>query len=102
MTRVLVSPEAANDLRKIHAYIALELQNPSAAAKAVKDLRESVEALQTFPERGKPLDSVLPVHTPFRYLVCGSYRIFYLTDGNTVEIIRILHTMQDYMKALFS
>jgi len=34
-------------------------------------------------------------------LVCKNYRIFYLTDGATVEVVRILHNLQDYMRALF-
>ena len=101
MNRVIVSPEAANDLRQIHDYIDCELQNPAAAKKTMKALRESIESLQDFPERGTPLDAVLSVHTPYRYLVCGRYYIFYLTDGSAVEVIRILHTLQNYMKALF-
>ncbi len=53
------------------------------------------------PERGKPLDSIISVHTEYRYLVCEHYRVFCLPNGDTVEIIRILHTLQNYMRVLF-
>lgn len=101
MARVVVSPAARLDLLGIRDYIAVELSNPDAAARILAQLRAAMEGLRDFPERGKPLDSLLSVHTEYRFLVCESYRVFYLTDGETVEIIRVLHTLQDYMRALF-
>lgn len=101
MARVVVSRAARSDLLGIRDYIAVELSNPDAAARVLAELRAAMEALRDFPERGKPLDALLAVHTEYRFLVCESYRVFYLFDGETVEIIRVLHTLQDYMRALF-
>ena len=39
--------------------------------------------------REKPLDSVITVHTEYRFLVCEQDRIFCLSDGESVEVIRI-------------
>ena len=51
---------------------------------------------------GNPaLDAVLSVHTDYRFLVCENYRIFYLCEANQVEVVRVLHMLQDYMRALF-
>ena len=53
------------------------------------------------PERGKPLDAVLSVPTDYRCMVYERYRVFYLWDGARIEIVRVLHNLQDYMRALF-
>lgn len=101
MARVIVSRVARKDLIGIRDYIRDELCNPDAAERILSQLRAAIESLQDMPERGKPLDSLLSVHTEYRFLVCENYRIFYLYDGGDVEIVRVLHTLQDYMRALF-
>lgn len=101
MAKVVVSREARNDLISIQNYIRDELQSPDASRRILDELKKAITGLQDMPERGKPLDSILSVHTEYRYLVCERYRIFYLSDGDTVEIVRILHTLQDYMRVLF-
>ena len=101
MAKVIVSREARNDLINIQTYIRDELLSPDASKRILGELKKAMISLQDMPERGKPLDSVLSVHNEYRYLVCERYRIFYLSDGDTVEIIRILHTLQDYMRVLF-
>ena len=101
MASVLVSHAAREDLVHIQEYIREDLMAPDAAKRILGALRTSIESLAAFPERGKPLDSVLSVHTDFRFLVCEHYRIFYLTDGESVEVVRILHMLQDYMRVLF-
>ena len=101
MAKIIVSREARNDLFNIQTYIRDELQGPDASKRILGELKKAIISLQDMPERGKPLDSIISVHTEYRYLVCEHYRIFYLSDGDTVEIIRILHTLQNYMQVLF-
>ena len=101
MAEVIVSRLARNDLVHIRDYIQNELSNPDAALRIMAQLKQAMESLQTMPERGKPLDAILAVHTHYRFLVCESYRIFYLYDAQQVEVVRVLHTLQDYMRALF-
>ncbi|MDO4549523.1 MAG: type II toxin-antitoxin system RelE/ParE family toxin, partial [Clostridia bacterium] len=95
------SKEARNDLEGIRQYIIDTLCNPDAATRIMLMLKSGVASLSEFPERGKPLDSILSVHTEYRFLVCEKYCIFYIYNGSTVEIVRIFHQMQDYMRALF-
>ena len=101
MAEVIVSRLARNDLVHIRDYIQNELSNPDAALRIMAQLKQAMESLQTMPERGKPLDAILAVHTQYRFLVCESYHIFFIYDGQKVEIVRVLHTLQDYMRALF-
>ena len=83
MAKVIVSREARNDLINIQTYIRDELLSPDASKRILGELKKAMISLQDMPERGKPLDSVLSVHTEYRYLVCERYRIFYLSDGDT-------------------
>ena len=98
---MIVSQAARRDLIGIRDYVSIELDNPDAAQRILKLLRTGIDSLRDMPERGMPLDAVLSVHTDYRFLVCENYRIFYLCEGDQVEIIRVLHTLQDYMRALF-
>ena len=102
MAEVTVSRLARRDLVGIRDYIRDELNNPDAAARILVELKAAMESLRSMPERGKPLDAVIHVHTEYRYLVCGRYRVFYLYHDDQVEIVRVLHTLQDYMRALFT
>ncbi len=101
MPKIIVSPEARNDLSNIHHYIKVEHQSPESASRIMSSLKKTILSLSCFPERGTPLNTILSVNTDFRFLMCGRYRVFYLIDGHLIEVIRILHTRQDFMRALF-
>ncbi len=99
--RITVAPKAREDLLSINAYISDELSNPDAATKLMQEMKSRIASLAEMPERGATLDSVIPLKTGFRFLVCGSYKIFYVCSHEQVEVLRILHDRQNYMKALF-
>ena len=101
MSNVILSKETRRDLTAIRDYIRDELSNLDAAEDTLLSLQKVVSWLQDMPERGISLDKHLAVHTGFRFLICKNYKVFYLYDGYTVEIVRILHSLQDYMQALF-
>ena len=101
MANVIVSQAARRDLIGIRDYVSIELDNPDAALRILRLLCTGIESLRDMPERGMPLDAVLSVHTDYRFLVCENYRVFYLCEGDQVEVVRVLHTLQDYMRALF-
>ena len=69
MAKVMLSKEARRDLISIRDYIRDELCNPSAASRIIDCLKKSVQSLEKFPGRGRPLDALLSVHTEYRYLV---------------------------------
>ena len=101
MAKVIVSPEARTDLEEINSYIRDELLNPDAALKLMGDLKQTIQSLREFPERGTALSTILAVRTAHRFLLCGSYAVFYQVNGETVEVLRILNQRQNYLKALF-
>ena len=70
---IVISKEARKDLILIRQYIVEELCNPDAAARIIGSLKKSISALSSFPDRGRPLDALISVHTEYRYLVCENY-----------------------------
>ena len=73
MAKVTLSKEAQRDIIAIHNYIRDELCNPSAAKHIIVCLKKSIQSLEKFSGRGRPLDALLSVHTEYRYLVCENY-----------------------------
>ena len=101
MARVIVSKEARRDLVNIRNYVRDELCNPTAARRIIHELRLAAQGLPNFPNRGRPLDAMIPIHTEYRYLPCENYCIFYVVSDEEVFVVRILHQKQDTLKALF-
>lgn len=101
MACVIVSPKAREDLVMIHRYICDELQNPEAAFKLMSEMKAKILSLSDMPERGSALDTYIPKKTGFHFLLCGTYKIFFMCSQDTVEVVRILNNRQSYMKALF-
>ena len=102
MAEVTVSPLALADLREIADYIEHRLQNPSAALNIIRRLRTAILSLGSYPEKGSSLLVSDRPDCPYRYLVCGSYMVFYHIADDAVRIDRILYGRRDYLTILFS
>ncbi len=95
------SREALHDLDEIWDYILTELSNPSAAAKVVHQIIDKTEQLVDFPRKGALLSTVAGMINEYRYLISGSYLIFYRVEEHDVYIDRVLYERRDYMRILF-
>ena len=95
------SKEALRDLDDIWDHIAQELQNPSAAKRVVDRIMDAVDQLKTFPLMGSPLAAVTVESGDHRFLVSGSYMIFYRPHGSDVYVDRVLYGRRDYLRILF-
>ena len=80
MVEIKFSHDALSDLKGIKAYIANELLNERAALNTVSDIMKHSRQLVEFPESGAPLSSIVQLDTNYRYLVCGSYTVFYRSE----------------------
>ena len=100
MMKIQVTPQARNDLQEIRKYITNELQNPSAAANAVKRITTRIRGLAAFPAMGASLSSIVDIETDYRLLSCGSYTAFYRYDNKAVYIIRILYSRREWQNLL--
>lgn len=101
MVKLLISPLARADMREIGDYIRRELRNPDAALRTVRRFREAMLPLRDFPHMGSPLLAAGKQGAPYRYLVCGSYLIFYHADSAAVHVDRVLYGRRDYLALLF-
>jgi len=87
--KLVFSPLALRQLHEVQAYIAYD--NPSAAAKVVARIRQSIETLADFPKLGQVWNDgptrALPVSgLPYRV----HYRV--IEAAETVEIMLVMHT----------
>ena len=101
MAKLIVSPLARADMREIGDYISRDLRNPDAALRMIRRFREAMSPLRQFPEMGSPLLAAGKQSVAYRYLVCGSYLIFYHIGGEAVYIDRVLYGRRDYLALLF-
>ncbi len=90
------SAESRRDLDDIWDYIVSELQN-----RVVNRILDAVDRLENFAEMGALLSSVADVSGDYRFLVSGSYMIFYRVNGRDVYIDRILYGRRDFIRVLF-
>ncbi|MEO0686097.1 MAG: type II toxin-antitoxin system RelE/ParE family toxin [Cyanobacteria bacterium J06649_11] len=90
MSRFKISKGASQDLEDIWSYIAKN--NTRAADKVFDKLREKFAQLAKFPQMGKGRED-LAIY--LRSFPVGSYLIFYRIIDEGIEIVRIVHSLQD-------
>lgn len=85
--------QARLDLDDIAYYIALD--NRDAARRTVDRLRDRLKVLESFPGAGQPRDDL---HPGLRSWPIDHYVVFYTTDDNEIQIVRILHGARDVQR----
>ncbi len=95
---IKINPVAVGDLKNIQNYISEE--SVEFAAKTVKGIIEKIEKLSLFPEMGILLKYRIGIKSKYRYVICGSYIIFYIYQDDIVYVQRILHGKRNYMELL--
>lgn len=92
---------AIQDLEEIGDYIADTLKSLIAALNTVGKIQDTVDKLTSFPLIGSPLSSIEKTDTDHRFLVSGSYLVFYHAETDNIYIDRILYGRRNYIKTLF-
>ena len=103
MAKIEYSPKALRDLEEIGDYIAVDLQNPTAALNTVSKIQSKINKLENYPYIGTLLSAVYGGidDDDYRFLVCLNYLAFYRVEGDIVHIDRILYGRRDYVSILF-
>ncbi len=88
--KLVVTPEAAADIERLHEFLADK--NPDAAQRAVAVLARGIQSLDTFPDRGRPAGTpgTRELIVPFgrsAYVI----RYAHLVQQEEVVIVRIWH-----------
>ena len=100
MYNIQFSPLSKEDLMKIRIYLEEEFDTAIASDK-MKKLIESIKRFEEFPLMGRPLINVIDIPTEYMYFVAEKKYVFYRIENQTVKIIRILDTRQDYINTIF-
>jgi toxin ParE1/3/4 len=92
MPRLVIAPEARQDLREIRDYIATN--DPRAARRVVTRLRDMTRMLAAAPTIGRNRPEL---GAEIRSFVADRYVLFYrpLQQAGGIELIRVLHGARD-------
>ncbi len=100
--RVIYSPEALEDLRRIYRYIADELLAEQAAIHQTEHIQDEIDSLSHYPDRHQ-LVLWEPWHSiGLRQIPVDHYIVYYLADAQaeTVSVVRILYGGRDVKRIL--
>jgi len=90
MPRLIWTPEALQDVQRCYRFLAS--QNPVAATKAVRTIREGMRVVAEQPEAGRPVERMDP---EFREWLIGfgesGYVALYRLEGNLAIVLAIQH-----------
>lgn len=90
MARVIWTPPALRDVARLHSFLAPK--NRDAARRAVRAIREGVNALAAHPEIGRPVEEMPPEFREwFIRFGDSSYAALYRYDGEMVAILAVRH-----------
>ncbi|MCM1499000.1 MAG: type II toxin-antitoxin system RelE/ParE family toxin [Clostridium sp.] len=97
---VKITDRALADMEEIYSYIAIQLQAPENAMRQYNRIAKSIEGLDMFAERIKPMESEQELIMELRQLVVDNYSVFYLIEDKTVFVTRVLYSASDISKRL--
>ena len=84
-----------NDLNATVSYIADELHNPIAAERLVDAIEESILQYLKNPLLGHPYQSTRRHSAQYRWFAVHNYLVFYVVDGNVMEVRRLIYGARD-------
>jgi len=97
-TEVRPIAEEEEDLMNIIEFIATD--KPSAAEKMADQFEKSLKQLEEFPQSGRKAKQKELSALGYRYLIVGSYLIFYIIRPDYILVHRVLNGARDYIKIL--
>ena len=94
------SPEALNDLSEIKQYVGKDLGSPVATGKIISGILASCSLLKNQPKLGMELSKRTGRETDYRYLISGSYIVFYRIESNSISLYRVIDAWIDYIRTI--
>lgn len=94
---------AVMDMQQMKLYIEETLKNRTAANKFLRRLLQDISSLKKNPYLGVSVAEKFRVTSTMRMLASNKQLVFYeLTDAETIIIIRILDSRQNYLAVLLA
>lgn len=93
-------PLFEEDLNRIVDYISLQLENPEAAYTLVDEIYDSIQERLPFAESFEKYPSRVERPLVYYRIYVNNYIIFYVVEGDVMEVRRILYGRRDWKKEL--
>jgi plasmid stabilization system protein ParE len=87
--RVLIQPPAGMDLDEAYRWIACE--SPGRATSWFNGVLRAIQSLSRFPRRCPVTPENDAFSEDIRQLICGSYRVLFVVDGDQVRVLHLRH-----------
>jgi plasmid stabilization system protein ParE len=100
MATVRFTPKAIADLDGIKRYISDARFNPQAADAIIALIFKRVQTLESLPQTGARLKTVIPILRTYRYLRCKKYLVFYRAEVKAVSVVRVVYARRNYLMLL--
>ncbi len=100
--RVIILPEAQQDIRSIVLYIARELTAPQAALNLQEAFEKEIKSLSKMPKRIKTVDEQPWKDADIRKTRVRNYYIYFLVDDEemAVKVSAVIYTGRDQTKQM--
>ena len=89
-----------DDLDRAATYIARELKNPRAAADLVDRVEAGVLERLEAPTIAPVYKTTRERPLPYYWFEVGSYMVFYVVDGDVMEVRRLVYGARDLTRML--
>lgn len=100
--RLIILPEAQNDIRNIILYIARDLSAPHAALDLQNEFQRAISSLVEMPKRIKTVNEQPWKKAGVRKIIVKNYYIYFLVDDKekAVKVISVIYVGRDQSKQL--
>ena len=97
---IRITNKALNDLEEIYNYILNVFQSPETAINQYRRIATVIRSLSIFPERIKIMESKVEKEMRLRQIRVDNYSIFYVIQGDSVIVTRVIYSASDIGKRL--
>ncbi|MGY0694990.1 type II toxin-antitoxin system RelE/ParE family toxin [Virgibacillus sp. FSP13] len=98
--KILITDNALSDMEKIYLYIAKQIQAPEVAMGQYNRIADTIETLDTFPERVKLMESEQERSLGLRQIPVDNFSVFFHIREDRVIITNVLYSASDISKRL--
>ena len=100
--RIIITPDAIEDLTGLRDYIADVLLAPDTALKYIQTIRREIGGLARMPARHKCVDQEPWRSRGVRKIIVKNFYVYYRIDepAGTVYVLNVIYSRRDQLKAL--
>lgn len=99
---LLTSSRFEHDIELMNAFFIINNTSEKYRLKLLNQIYHDLSKLKDFPKLGIELNTVLQLHSDYRYLLSGNFIIFYKIHEktNTIRIERLFNQKENYLTNL--